>query len=322
MGKVAAIALNTFREAVRNKVLYFLLIFAIFMMGSSMIISSLSISTPEKLIKNMGLFSIDFIGFLIAMFVGVYMVYNELDKRTIYTIVSKPIGRSEFILGKFFGLLLTIYVNLIIMAVFFFAVIFYREATQAEVMNKALFTQGADGNYVQTTSYAWYYVTSMAKSFGLGVAAILGYVTEATQGLLPAIAMSMLGLAIMTGFAILYSTFTTPTLSAVFTFLTWIIANLNEDIIRYAWRLEEVHRGMEMTFGTKIGYWFALAASHVLPNLGFFDLRVQVIYGIGPVEARMAGTPSIDLLHVLYGLVYTVGIVTVACFIFRRRSFK
>jgi ABC-type transport system involved in multi-copper enzyme maturation permease subunit len=322
MGKVAAIALNTFREAVRNKVLYFLLIFAIFMMGFSMVISTLSISAPEKLIKNMGLFSIDFIGFLIAMFVGVYMVYNELDKRTIYTIVSKPIGRSEFVLGKFFGLLLTIYVNVIIMAAFFFAVLYYRQATEPEAITKALYFQNESGEWTTRMSLGWYYFTTVFKSLGLGIISLLGYTTELTQGLLQAIAMSMLGLAIMTAFAILYSTFTTPTLSAVFTFLTWIIANLNEDIVRYAWRLQENYRGQEMVFADKFKYWFAMVWAHILPNLGFFDLRTQVIYGVGLEAARMTEAPEIQWLHVLYGIVYTAGVVTLACFIFRRRSFK
>jgi hypothetical protein len=162
----------------------------------------------------------------------------------------------------------------------------------------------------------------VVKSLGLGVISLFGYSTELTQGLLPAIAMSMLGLAIMTAFAILYSTFTTPTLSAVFTFLTWIIANLNEDIVRYAWRLEENFRGQEVPMSETFKYWFAMAWAHILPNLGFFDLRTQVIYGVGPEATRMAGAPVIDLNHVLYGIVYTVGVVTLACFIFRRRSFK
>jgi ABC-type transport system involved in multi-copper enzyme maturation permease subunit len=286
-----------------------------------MVISSLSITAPERLIKNMGMFSIDFIGFMIAVFVGVYMVYNELDKRTIYTIVSKPIARSEFVLGKFFGLLLTIYVNVLIMAVFFFAVLFYRDAVIPDNLIKTIFSE-RNGEMVQTMSLPWFYLTTVAQSFGLGIISLFGYSTPVNEGLLAAIFMSMMGLAIMTSFAILYSTFTTPTLSAVFTFLTWVIANLNEDIIRFAWRLQENARGMPMEAADAFKYYFALAWAHILPNLGFFDLRMQVIHGVGSDPANMAAAPVISLLHVLYGLVYTGGVLTLACFIFRHRSFK
>ncbi|MFH0793744.1 MAG: ABC transporter permease subunit, partial [bacterium] len=107
MSKVYAIALNTFKEAVRNRILYILLIFALVLMGSSGVISDLSIAEPEKIVKDLGLAGINFFGLLIAIFIGIGLVYNELDKKTIYTIVSKPIDRHQFLLGKYFGLLLT-----------------------------------------------------------------------------------------------------------------------------------------------------------------------------------------------------------------------
>jgi len=81
MSKTLAIALNTFKEAVRNRILYILLIFALIIMGSSGIISDLSIAAEDKIIKDLGVASINFFGLLIAIFVGIGLVYNEIDKK-------------------------------------------------------------------------------------------------------------------------------------------------------------------------------------------------------------------------------------------------
>lgn len=318
MGKIKAIALNTFKEAVRNKVLYFLLIFALLLMGFSGVISDLSIASPEKLIKDMGLASIDFIGFLIAVFVGVYLVYNELDKKTIYTIVSKPIDRYQFILGKFFGLLITIYVNIAIMSIFFFAVLYFRDATSFERLSKALWIEDSAGIKTRVANfelqYYLFYVKAFALALGKGFITLFGYHEAITVGLLKVVSLSALSLAIITAFAIFYSTFSTPTLSAVFTFLTFIIGSLAEDILRYADKLAEKAGGiLELAGPDKMKYWFAQLAMHITPNLGLFDKRQEAIYN---------PTFSVDWVTVAYGLCYVMGILCFASMIFNRRNFK
>ncbi|HRR31918.1 MAG TPA: ABC transporter permease subunit, partial [Candidatus Sumerlaeia bacterium] len=115
MSKIWAIAFNTFKEAVRNRILYILLVFALLIMASSGIVGELTISARERIITDLGITSINFFGLLIAIFVGIGLVYNELDKKTIYTIVTKPIDRHQFLIGKYLGLLLTIYINILIM---------------------------------------------------------------------------------------------------------------------------------------------------------------------------------------------------------------
>lgn len=325
MAKIVAIALNTFKEAVRNKVLYFLLIFALLIMGFSAVISDLSIASPEKLIKDLGLASIDFFGFLIAVFVGVYLVYNELDRKTIYTIVSKPIDRTQFLLGKFFGLLFTIYVNIVIMSFFFFAVLYYRQATQFEVMSKAIYSETSPGKYVQVMSPAAYYGKTVALSIGKAVATLFGYGyhTGITAGLLNVILMSALGLAIITAFAIFYSTFSTPTLSAVFTSMTFVIGSLCEDIVRYADKLAQKAGGVAALMGPeKLKYWFAIISVHIVPNLAYFDRRAEAVYGAPDIPAPMTGPPLLDYQTVIYGICYTAAVLALASVVFRRRNFK
>jgi ABC-type transport system involved in multi-copper enzyme maturation permease subunit len=327
MGKVLAIALNTFKEAVRNKVLYFLLIFALLIMGFSGVISDLSIAAPEKLIKDLGLASIDFFGFLIAVFVGVYLVYNELDKKTVYTIVSKPIDRYQFILGKFFGLLITIYVNMIIMSVFFFAVLYFRDATDFDKVMKAIYTEVTPGKFEPIgdpqIQYYLYHLKQFGIAAGKGVATLFGYWEPMTHHLMRVIMMSALGMAIITSFAILYSTFSTPTLSAVFTFLTFIIGSLCEDILRYADKIAEKAGGKEHLFGPDMmKYWFAQAAMHITPNLALFDKRTEAVYGPWEVATPIIHTVPVDWMAVLYGVVYVAGVLCLASMIFNRRSFK
>jgi ABC-type transport system involved in multi-copper enzyme maturation permease subunit len=327
MSKIQAIALNTFKEAVRNKVLYFLLIFALLLMGFSGVISDLSIAAPEKLIKDMGLAAIDFIGFLIAVFVGVYLVYNELDKKTVYTIVSKPIDRYQFILGKFFGLLFTIYVNIAIMSAFFFAVLYFREATSTDKIIAALFTEDSSGVKKAIDHQMLYYYLFHAKAFllaaGKAIITLFGYSEPITHGLMKVIAMSGLGLAIITAFAIFYSTFSTPTLSAVFTFLTFIIGSLAEDILRYADKLAEKAGGLAQLAGPDLmKYWFAQVAMHITPNLALFDKRMDAIYGPWDVKTPAIHYVPIDWVAVLYGLCYVAGVLVFASMIFNRRNFK
>lgn len=326
MSKIIAIGLNTFKEAVRNKVLYFLLIFALLIMGFSGVISDLSIGAPVKLIKDLGLASIDFFAFLIAVFVGVYLVYTELDKKTIYTIVSKPIDRYQFILGKFFGLLFTIAVNMAVMSIFFFAVLYFREATEPEQVMKALRPEISPGVREELANFQFHYYLFHAKMFvvavGKAIITLFGYSEPITYNLIKVVLMSALGMAIVTSFAILYSTFSTPTLSAVFTFLTFVIGSLVEDILRYADRLVQKVGSYEALGPDKFKYWFATIAAHITPNLALFDLRTQAVHGISPDGSTTAHIVTVDPMAVLYGFVYVAAVLSLASLIFRRRNFK
>src|SRR3970040_2425609 len=111
MQRVAAIALNTFREAVRDRVLYNLIVFALILIGTAILFGEISIGIQSLILVNLGLTAITFFGLAIAIFIGIGLVYKEMDKRTLYALLSKPVRRYEFILGKFGGLALTLLVN-------------------------------------------------------------------------------------------------------------------------------------------------------------------------------------------------------------------
>ncbi|HXM96420.1 MAG TPA: ABC transporter permease [Candidatus Dormibacteraeota bacterium] len=125
MNHAGAVALNTFREAVRDRVLYSLVFFALIMMAAAVLVGQISIGIEEIVIVTLGLSAISLIGLLIAVFVGVGLVSKEMEKRTLYAVLAKPVRRWEFLLGKFGGLVLTLSINTGAMALGLFLALFY-----------------------------------------------------------------------------------------------------------------------------------------------------------------------------------------------------
>lgn len=119
--RVSAITWNTFREAVRDRVLYNLVLFVLLLVVSAPLFSQISIGLEKLMLVNVGLSSISLFGVIIAIFIGIGLVSKEIEKKTLYTILSRPVRRWEFIVGKYLGLLLTLAVNAILMAVGFYA---------------------------------------------------------------------------------------------------------------------------------------------------------------------------------------------------------
>jgi len=187
---IIAIAKNTFREAIRDKVLYSLLIFTVIVIAASVLLGQLTIGQDQRVIKDMGLASMSLFGVLIATFVGTSLVYKEIRKKTIYTMISKPIHRYEFILGKYLGLLMIIFIELSIMAVVLFAVI---------ILHGVIFASPAAG----------------PVGYGL---------------LMKAIVLIFFELMIVTSIAVLFSTISTPALSVFFTLAIYVIGHLTVDI--------------------------------------------------------------------------------------------
>src|SRR5438445_8533951 len=117
--RVGHIAFNTFREAVRDRVLYNLVFFALLLVGSTPLFGQISVGLERIVLVNLGLTAISIFGVVIAIFIGIGLVSKEIEKKTLYTVLSRPVRRWEFILGKYFGLAGTLAVNTFFMAVGF-----------------------------------------------------------------------------------------------------------------------------------------------------------------------------------------------------------
>jgi ABC-type transport system involved in multi-copper enzyme maturation permease subunit len=139
LSRVLAVAANTFRETVRERVLYNLLFFAILMTLSGFLMGELSIRQDEKIIKDIGLTSMDVFGTVIAIFLGVGLVRKEIERRSLYPLLAKPLGRGEFLLGKFVGLGFTLFVNVTVMALGLYATLLATHRTADLRLIKAIF---------------------------------------------------------------------------------------------------------------------------------------------------------------------------------------
>jgi ABC-type transport system involved in multi-copper enzyme maturation permease subunit len=190
---IKAIAVNAFKEAIRDKILYNLLIFTVIIIAASVLLGRLTIGQDQRVIKDVGLASMSLFGMLIATFVGTNLVHKEIRRKTIYTIFSKPIKRYEFILGKYLGLLLTILVNLIIMNIVLFAVL---------GLYKLLFANNSNGSDEAINYFM----------------------------LLKAVLLILFELMLITSIAILFSTISSPTLSIFFTLGAYVVGHLTIDL--------------------------------------------------------------------------------------------
>src|SRR5262245_8530502 len=125
MRAIGVIALNVFRESVRDKVLYNLVFFAILLMGASYLIGQLTAGQDVKIIKDLGLAATSMFGLFIAVFIGIGLVSKEVERRSIYSLLSKPIERYQLVIGKYCGLTLTLAVHVAVMAAAIYLVLAY-----------------------------------------------------------------------------------------------------------------------------------------------------------------------------------------------------
>lgn len=254
MSAIAAIAANTVREAVRDRILYALLGFAMLLIGASVALADLSIGQQERLIKDIGLAAISSIGLLMAVFLGVSLVSREVERRTVYTVLSKPIRRYHFVVGKYLGLAATVALNVL--------------------------------------------VTGAALS---SLLALHGWWDASVAA---ALALILVELLVLTAVATLFSSFTTPTLSAIFTVGLFVIGHLTP-----FFRL--VAQGAP-SWAARVA---AGALYRLLPNLEAFDVKGRVANGeaIGLLEVALAGG---------YGALYLTAVLALAVVVFERRELR
>jgi ABC-type transport system involved in multi-copper enzyme maturation permease subunit len=117
MNKIKTIALNTFKESIRNRIIANIFVFAFFLFILGVLIGNWSLGEQVKVITDFGLTALHLVALLIVIFVGVSLVSREIDSRTIYNTLGKSIHRWQFLLGKFFGLSLTLLLNIALLGV-------------------------------------------------------------------------------------------------------------------------------------------------------------------------------------------------------------
>jgi len=258
LGRVRAIALNTFRESIRDRVLYNLILFVLILVAASVFVSELSIDMESQFTAALGLSVMLVFGALIAIFIGVGLVYKEIDKRTIYNLLSKPVHRHEFIIGKYAGLCLTLLVNTVVM--------------------------------VLGTELALLYVN--------------GKFTPLHAAVLAASYLVYMELALVVAVALMFSTFTTPMLAALFSFAVYVIGHFSKDLLEMA--------ALSNSSLTKA---LLTTLYYLLPNLANFGFITEASHG-QMVPLRMAVSAT------LYAVVYISVLLSASVLIFQKRNFK
>lgn len=256
--KIRAIAVNTFRESVRDRVLYNLILFVLILVAASIWVSELSVDQETKFIADLGLSSMLVFGALIAIFIGVALVYKEIDKRTIYNLLSKPVERYEFIIGKYLGLCLTLLVN----------------------------------------------VTVMVVGTELALLYVKGGFINVHLAILPAAYLIYLELCLVVAIALMFSSFSTPLLSALFSFAIYIIGHFSKDLQLAA----QLSHSAVTRFVLQVCYY-------LVPNLSNFGFITQASYGQLPSRQMF-------LSATIYAVVYISILLAAAVVIFQKRNFK
>ena len=185
MRRIWAVAINTYREAIRNKVLYALVFFAVAMILASLALARLSLEDELRVIEDLGLAAISLFSVIIAVFVGVNLIYKELERKTIYLILSKPIHRHEFILGRYLGTMATMAILVLFMSLLLDATIRLQGGHLKPVLVKALLLSYVEVGVVSAVAL---FFSSFSSPFLSGLFTmlvfILGRLTPEIQELL------------------------------------------------------------------------------------------------------------------------------------------
>ncbi len=268
MTTVARIAANVFKESVRDKVLYSLVLFAVLLIAASLLLSQLTAGQEVKIIKDLGLAAISIIGLCIAVFIGIGLVSKEVERRSIYRLWEKPMTRPQFILGKFLGLTLTLAVNVVVMTAALYAVL------------------AVYGAYVPRDLQATWEAPALDPA------------------LMKASFLIFVELTLVTAVALLFSTYSSPIWSTLFTFGLVIVGQFSADL-----------KNFEHVLGSAVLVWITRLLYYVLPNLATFDVKLQVVHGQAVPWSYLA-------LSTTYAGIYIGALLLTAMLVFARRDFK
>lgn len=257
MNAVRSVAVAVFRESVRDRVFYNLVLFAVLLVGASILIGQLTAGQDVKIIKDLGLSATSLFGLFIAIFVGISLVSKEVERRSVYPLFAKPIRRSEFIVGKYAGLLLTLLANTLVMTAAIYLVLFFLSRGVSPVMQKAWDAPALD------------------------------------PALLKAIALIYVDIALVTAIALFFSTYSSPLLSAVFTLGIYVAGQFNTDLKRFDQIVSSpvasaVAKGLYYVLPDFARFDVKLAVVHGIPVPGLY-VATAALYGAVYIAALLFG---------------------------------
>jgi Cu-processing system permease protein len=262
--RVMAVARNTFREAVRDRVLYLVAAFGLLVLVSGKIVGWVSVGQDIKIVRDVGLAAVSFFGAMIALFVGTGLIQRELGGRTIYTILARPVARWEFVIGKYLGLLGTVLVSAAAMSAVFLVYLMI--------------------------------VTAVAPGEGVSGAAV-----PSALGLPVFQSLFLTGceLLVVTALAVFFSSISTPILSAVFTFFAYVVGQFASDIAMFA---DMVGPQPGVEGGSRLSAFVLMVVYRVLPNLDMMNIRAGAAHGLAVPSDQVFWTAVYALAYAAFVL--------------------
>ncbi len=255
MQRILAVIENTFKEGLRQRILVLIGVFSALIIMVSIFVTPFALGEASKILRDIGLAVPALFGVLVVIIVGSTLIHKDIEKRTIYTVITRPVRRSEIVVGKFLGLLLLILVLQVGMAL-----------------------------VQQLTLFA--------------------YEGAFDPGLFIAFPFLLLELAVLLGILLLFSSFSTPTLSSIMGVIFFIIGHASPDLKLFA---DQVN----MPLFKYIAYGFY----YILPNLENFNYRLELVHHLPLYGDQL-------LYSITYGIIYTVFLIYLAIIIFEGREFK
>lgn len=243
-----------FRESIRDRVPYSIVVFSVLMIAASYLISQLTAGQDMKIIKDLGLASLSMFGLLIAVFIGVGLVTKEVEKRSVYGLLTKPISRAEFLLGKYAGLVMTLAVNLSVMTLALYIVLFYSNMMSPQGLRLSWDAPGVDPR------------------------------------LLWAIVLIFAELMLVTALALFFSTFTSPLWATLLTLGLWVAGHFNSDLRNFGqvvdsvpiiWLARVIYYVIPnlapFDVKSEVVHGIHVSARHVVYTLGYAVLYIAVL---------------------------------------------
>lgn len=314
MGRIWAIAINTYREAVRDKVLYGVLGFACAVLLFTLALAELSLHQQQRVVLDIGIASISLFSVVISVFLGSSLLYKEIERKTLYVILPKPIARWQFLLGKYLGIVLTAVVFIAIMG----GVQLWVSAIQADASGELpeILGRAIRLPLIAAITIAFAVWRLRDSSYVLGLAAVVllgvGVGLAWAEGVdVPPILYALLlvvgEVLVLTAVAMLFGSFSTPFLTGALSIGVWLVG-------RSADEMAEMRSSAVSESVTTLLH----GLSRVVPN---FHLFVPGRHLLGGGVALDGGVAGYLITTMAYAVVYSAVLLFLAAVIFRRRDF-
>jgi Cu-processing system permease protein len=308
LGRIWAIAINTFREAVRDRVLYALLGLAAAVLLLTLALAELSLDQQRRVVLDVGLASISFFAVVAAIFLGSSLLYKEIERKTLYVILPKPIRRHEFLVGKYLGITLTAWVFIALMgAVQLWVSAVQAGATPAAVALVPLGVLAAFGGALAVARDRTA-VLVPASAVALVASGWLASTTDLHIGSLAAALVLTAGeVMVLAAVALLFSSFSTPFLTGALTFGIWVVGRSADDLV--SMRPDALAPPIPSLLA---------GVAEVVPNFNLFFPGRHTLSTV----AEGGGGPWLYVGTTMgYAVLYTGLFLVAAALIFRRRDF-